>query len=116
MDQPRHSAQSGSRYALGHSEEELDRLRTQARLIDPVTRRFFAEAGIAQGMRVLDVGCGAGDTSVLLGAMVGKSGTVVGVDRAPAAVAAAKAKAGRHDNLRFIEGDPTDLRFDQPFD
>ncbi len=103
-------------YVLGHSEEELDRLKTQARLIDPITRRFFAEAGVGPGMRVLDVGCGAGDTSLLVAEMVGERGDVVGVDRAPAAIAAAQAKAEGRSNLRFLEGDPADMSFERPFD
>ena len=41
-------------YELGHTEKELKRLATQARLIDPITRRFFQDAGIVAGMRVLD--------------------------------------------------------------
>ena len=52
-----------SPYALGHSERELTRLGVQARLVDPITRRFFLEAGIEPGMRVLDVGSGAGDVA-----------------------------------------------------
>lgn len=103
-------------YALGHDANELDRLRTQARLIDPVTRRFFDEAGIRPGMRVLDVGCGAGDTSRLFAEMVGKAGTVVGVDRASAAIAAAQARADGMANLSFLEGDPSEMKFDRPFD
>jgi hypothetical protein len=58
-------------YVLGHSKQELDRLRVQARLIDPITRLFFAEAGVAPGMRVLDVGSGAGDTAFLVAELVG---------------------------------------------
>jgi cyclopropane fatty-acyl-phospholipid synthase-like methyltransferase len=102
MNQPNHNVDPDGHYALGHSEEELDRLKTQARLIDPITQRFFHEAGIGPGMRVLDVGCGAGDTSMLLAEMVGERGEVVGVDRASAAIAAAQARGqGRH-NLRFL--------------
>src|SRR5690348_7553116 len=78
-------------YYLGHSDRELDRLKTQARVIDPITRRFFREAGLIAGMRVLDVGSGAGDVAFLVADLVGDSGEVVGVDRAPNAVAAATA-------------------------
>ncbi|MBV8444009.1 MAG: hypothetical protein JO312_26220 [Hyphomicrobiales bacterium] len=39
---------------LGHSEVELKRLASQARLIDPITKRFFQSAGIGDGMRILD--------------------------------------------------------------
>jgi hypothetical protein len=47
------------------SELELERLKTQARYVEPVTRQFFCEAGIKVGMRVLDVGSGAGDVAFL---------------------------------------------------
>lgn len=116
MNQPVQRSESGSRYALGHSEEELDRLKTQARLIDPITRRFFGEAGIEPGMHVLDVGCGAGDTSVLLLEMVGEGGEVVGVDRAPAAIDAAREKGEGRANLHFLEGDPAEMSFERAFD
>ncbi len=52
MKLPTHKVDSGGKYALGHSEEELDRLKEQARLIDPITQRFFDEAGVGPGMRV----------------------------------------------------------------
>jgi len=111
-----HAMNSSERYVLGHSEDELDRLKTQARLIDPITRRFFEAAGVRPGMRVLDVGCGSGDTSLLLAEMVGPSGSVVGVDRAADAIVAARGRSVGRDNVRFVEGDPSDLRFDDPFD
>jgi hypothetical protein len=38
-------------YALGHSDEELERLRVQSRFVEPITRQFFQEAGISTGMR-----------------------------------------------------------------
>lgn len=52
-------------YALGHSPRELERLSIQAHLVNPITGRFLAGAGVGPGMRVLDIGCGAGDTSFL---------------------------------------------------
>jgi SAM-dependent methyltransferase len=65
---------------------------------------------------VLDVGCGAGDTSLLLAEMVGEGGEVVGVDRAPTALVAARAKAEGRTNLDFREGDPSEMSFDRLFD
>ena len=67
-------------YVLGHTDAELKRLAAQARLIDPITRRFLVSAGISEGMRVLDVGSGAGDVAILLAGLVGPTGEVVGTD------------------------------------
>lgn len=105
-------------YALGHSDREIDRLSVQARLIDPITRRFFHDAGIVPGMRVLDVGSGAGDVTFLVADLVGESGEVVGVDRAPNALARAKARADAQSrrNVFFREGDPAQIAFERPFD
>jgi ubiquinone/menaquinone biosynthesis C-methylase UbiE len=112
------AAGDNSGYALGHSDRELDRLSAQARLVDPITRHFFREAGIARGMRVLDVGSGAGDVAFLLAELVGESGEVVGVDRARSALAVARARADEdsHRNLSFLEGDPTRMAFERGFD
>jgi len=103
---------------LGHSERELERLAIQARLIDPITRGFFRDAGIISGMRVLDVGSGSGDTAFLAAALVGETGEVVGVDRAFAAVVAARRRADALSlrNVSFLQGDPATMTFEQPFD
>jgi SAM-dependent methyltransferase len=54
------------------------------------TPRFFADVGIVQGMRVLDLGCGTGDVTRLVARLVGPTGAVVGVDRDENAVATAR--------------------------
>ena len=107
-----------STYALGHSDQELDRLSLQARLFDPFTRRVLEEAGIREGMRVLDVGSGSGDVAFLAARMVGPGGRVIGTDRAVEAVtrASGRAKAVGLENVEFLQGDPTEMTFDQPFD
>ncbi len=109
---------SQATYALGHSAEELERLTRQAQAFEPLTRQLFQQAGITTGMRVLDVGCGSGDVSFLAADLVGPSGEVIGADRAPEAVnrAMARAKAKNIGHVQFLEGDPTELRFDRPFD
>ena len=105
-------------YVLGHSERELGRLATQARMVDPMTRRFFQAAGIVPGMRVLDVGSGPGDVAFLAADLVGDKGEVIGVDRAPAALAVARARAESRSLRRvtFLEGDPAEMTFERPFD
>jgi len=105
-------------YVLGHSDREIERLGTQARMVDPITRHFFHAAGIAPGMRVLDVGSGPGYVAFLAAEMVGERGEIVGVDRAPAAIAAARALAESRSlrHVTFLEGDPTEIAFDRPFD
>ena len=118
MVNPAQPKQPAHPYVLGHSEHEVERLKTQARLIGPITERFFRAAGVAPGMRVLDVGSGAGDVAFLASDIVGADGVVVGVDRVPAAVQVARARAAARvlQNVSFLEGDPTELSFDQPFD
>jgi SAM-dependent methyltransferase len=94
-------------YMLGHRPDELRRLGFQARLIDPITRRFLVAAGVAPGMRVLDVGSGAGDVSFLAANVVGDAGTVIGVDRSADAIATATAAAAARAlaNVSFVLSD-----------
>src|SRR5260370_9053381 len=54
-----------SGYALGHAEDELDRIINHARFFGDLTEHVLHLAGLAPGMRVLDVGCGPGDGSFL---------------------------------------------------
>jgi ubiquinone/menaquinone biosynthesis C-methylase UbiE len=105
-------------YALGHSPQELDRLSTQAKLLEPFTRRLFEQAGIGPGMRVLDVGSGAGDVAFLLREIVGPEGKLVGTDRAPEALRRSRERAATlgYTNVEFVQGNPVELTFDQPFD
>ena len=77
------------RYVLGHSQSELRRLRVQAELLDDLTEDVLRRAGIAKGMHVLDLGSGAGDVALLAARLVGPTGRVLGVDRAPEAVESA---------------------------
>src|SRR5690349_13080454 len=68
-------------YVLGNSTQEQERLKLQARFLEKWTEQFFLAAGIERGMRVLDLGCGMGDVSLLAARIVGTTGNVTGVDR-----------------------------------
>jgi ubiquinone/menaquinone biosynthesis C-methylase UbiE len=111
-------AQRSHEYELGHTDRELRRLRTQAELVDRMTREFFIRAGLVAGMRVLDIGSGGGDVAFLAADLVGSSGEVVGTDRSPEAVKAAQAGAKSRSlgNVSFRLGDPATVVFDRTFD
>jgi SAM-dependent methyltransferase len=80
-------------YVLGHSQDEIGRLIGQAAILRSTTERLLRSAGIEQGMRVLDLGCGAGDVSMLAGKLVGPSGSVIGIDPNADILAVARARA-----------------------
>ena len=105
-------------YILGHSTEEQQRLIAQASLYGSFTEKLLTQAGIRNGMRVLDIGCGVGDVSLLAARLVGAEGAVMGVDREEVAVEAARERAAALgvQNLTFVAGDPEVLSFPRPFD
>src|SRR6476469_9946791 len=86
-------------YPLGHTDAEHERLIRQAAQIAPITERFFREAGIGRGQRVLDIGSGVGDVAMLVARLVGSTGEVVAIERDPKAITKARARvteAGFH--------------------
>jgi len=70
------------------------------------------------GDRVLDIGCGFGDTAQRLAAQVGPSGSVLGVDVAPRFIEAAIAEAEEAgvENVRFEVADLQATELDETFD
>ncbi|MDQ0395585.1 class I SAM-dependent methyltransferase [Labrys monachus] len=109
---------SQHRYILGHSDRELERLAFQSRIIAPITERLLNSAGLCEGMNVLDIGCGAGDVSMLAAQMVGASGSVTGVDRSPEALATAHRRARESGlrNVKFEQADIAALVYPRGFD
>src|SRR5690242_6283934 len=90
-----------AQYIYGQgSEFEYERLVRQGALYEPFTRSAFVRAGITQGMRVLDVGCGAGEVARIVAEMVGTSGQVVSIDTDASALAFAKKRLGAT-NIEF---------------
>lgn len=105
-------------YALGRSDDEYARLTEQANFLRPLTERFFRKAGIAPGMKVLDVGSGVGDVAFLLAEFVGSDGQVVGVDMDAAALekASRRAEQKKLSNVEFVLGDVRTTALSGPFD
>jgi SAM-dependent methyltransferase len=67
-------------YVLGNLEDEITRLEMQASVFAPLSVQALRLAGIRQGMRCLDVGCGSGSMTRAMAEIVGDKGQVVGVD------------------------------------
>ena len=109
---------SNSAYVLGSSPRELSRLSLQAQIIGPITERLLRRLGIKEGMQVLDLGCGAGDVSMLAAEMVGPTGSVVGIDRSAEAVAKSEARVREsgYPQISFYVSSVEEFSSDETFD
>jgi len=87
---------------------------------DQLIRAFgeaaLVAAGALPGERVLDVGCGCGDTTLALGNFVGPTGGVLGVDVSAPMLAVARRRAAALSNLTFTEADASSASLPGPFD
>jgi SAM-dependent methyltransferase len=105
-------------YVLGSGPRELQRLTRQEQIIGPITERLLRHAGLKEGMRVLDLGCGAGGVSLIAADIVGQRGSVVGIDRSEEAIKTAKSRI-QEMGLRQVDfrlGSADAFSFDQTFD
>ena len=85
---------------------------------DAHSRGPIARAGLAPGMRVLDVGCGFGETTLQLAEGVRPGGSVLGTDCCAPFLATARADARRAgiENAEFVVADAQSCAFEPEFD
>jgi SAM-dependent methyltransferase len=78
----------------------------------------MGQMGLAPGQRVLDIGCGLGDTTQALAALVAPGGEALGVDAAPRFVETARVEARDAGvaNARFAVADVETTPFAERFD
>jgi SAM-dependent methyltransferase len=110
--------QTAPTYPLAGSKTEHERLTRQAALLEAMTERLLRDAGLEAGMRVLDVGSGVGDVAFLAAELVGRHGSVVGIDIDGDALDVARQRAALLGlrNVTFVEGDVHSAALDGAFD
>lgn len=84
-----------------------------ARLMEATNAAVIAEAAVAPGFAVLDVGCGSGFPALALADAVGPAGSVMATDPSPVFVAATRENAARLGlaNLEAVRAEAADLPF-----
>jgi SAM-dependent methyltransferase len=99
----------GKTWAMLH--ERLDRQ------LDPIGREAMARAGFKAGDRVLDVGCGCGETTLEIAGNVAP-GQVIGLDASAMLldIACEAAAAKGVSNIRFVQGDGQVWQAPEPVD
>ncbi len=97
---------AGQRWAAKH--ERMDR--SLAR----VTDALFQLAAPQPGERVLDIGCGAGTTTLELAKRTGAR--VLGIDVSGPMLGVARARAAEHPNIELVEADAAAYDFEQGFE
>lgn len=85
---------------------------TLDRMLAPFCDRLIAEAFPGEGKAVLDVGCGAGATTLAMARRLGGDGLCLGADISGPLVEAAKARAEDLPQTAFIQADAQTHAFD----
>lgn len=104
-------------YVLASDDKAADRLALQHTLFKPSSTRLLKNAGIAEGMKVLEIGCGTGLMTPFLAESVGKSGRVLAIDVSPKFLDAAKRATDAYTQVQIQHHDAYQLNtLNQSFD
>ena len=113
-----HPLHRDATYTLGRTSHETTRLIEQSRIYGESTQRLCKRAGITEGMRVLEIGSGAGDVALMIAELVGPTGQIVGVDVNTKILDTARQRATNSgmQNVEFVTGDARNFVFSDKFD
>src|SRR6516225_1108344 len=89
-------------YILATGGKDVKRLRLLHEVYGPGTEALFHRVGLRDGLRVVEVGCGSGNTACWVAEQVAPGGSVVALDVSPDQIEQARRQAASRD-LRNIE-------------
>jgi cyclopropane fatty-acyl-phospholipid synthase-like methyltransferase len=78
--------------------------------------RWLERFGMQPGHAVLEIGCGIGTVSGLIGAVLGPEGSLVAIDISPKSVATARSRLAGLQNIEFKAGDVLSIELSGSFD
>src|SRR5436190_19102019 len=96
-----------TRYAISGGREGKEQLKLLSQVLLPTTSQLLKTAGISEGMKCLDVGCGGGFVTLLMAGLVGPEGKVIGID-SDAAILALDREDAEAERLGNVESRHTD--------
>ena len=107
-----------SHYVIHGGVAGSKRMETVARAYWPTTLSLLQRAGIREGLTCLDLGCGAGEVSFQIAALVGSAGRVLGMDMDSVKLDIARKRAAREGaaNIDFREGNALKWSEDSVYD
>jgi SAM-dependent methyltransferase len=89
----------------------VERQQSQDIVLAPILQATLERAQLRQGERVVDIGCGAGASSIALAERGGPSGQVLGVDVSAPMLARAAERLPPGAPVKFVRADATTYRF-----
>lgn len=105
-------------YTIHGSDEGAKRLSILSRTLATSTERFLHWAGLSTGLTVLDLGCGAGDVTLVMSERVGPQGQLTGLDLDERKIQLATAAAAQREiqNVQFKAFNAYDLVDESSYD
>lgn len=99
-------------YALATGARAVRRLHMLHNIYSPAGRRLLLAAGLREGMKVADFGCGVGVVTRMIAEMTGPRGSVTGIDVDDAQLGEARAwcDSAGITNVSFVRADATHTR------
>lgn len=94
-------------YILSTGAQDVERLRLLNQVYGPASHAVLRQAGLAEGLRVAEIGCGTGNVTCWIARQVGPRGAVIGIDKNQPQIEQARRQAAEQKltNVTFQEGD-----------